>query len=281
MKGGRNVLHLLKKKAFLVLLVTIVLFIAIVITSLNNSKLGSLWNLFNTIVSPVQNALTFTRNKVDKTLSYFDDNKKIREENEKLKKRIDELEKENEELKELKTRNDMLMEALNIKNQLKEFDYISANIIAKDPGNWFNVFTIDKGSTHGVNNNSVVVSSKGLVGRVLVSGPFSAKVISIIDIDSAVSARLTKNRRYVDVKGDITLKDKGLCKMYNIQPDIDVAVGDSVETSGIGGIFPKGIKIGEVKEIRQVNNELDRYAIIEPAVDFNMLEDVFVLKSKN
>lgn len=274
-------LHLLKKKAVLIILVTIVLFIVIGITSQNNSKLGWFGNLFNTIVSPVQNALTFTGNKVDKTLSYFNDNKKIREENENLKKRIDELEKENEDLKELKTRNDMLMEALNIKNQLKEFDYISADIIAKDPGNWFNVFTIDKGSTHGVNNNSVVVSSKGLVGRVMVAGPFSAKVISIIDIDSAVSARLTKNRRYVDVKGDISLKDQGLCKMYNIQPDIDIAVGDSVETSGIGGIYPKGIKIGEVKEIRQVNNELDRYAIIEPAVDFNMLEDVFVLKSKN
>ena len=174
----------------------------------------------------------------------------------------------------------MLLEALNIKNQLKEFDYISTNIIAKDPGNWFNIFTIDKGSTNAVNNNSVVVASKGLVGRVMVSGPFSAKVISIIDIDSSVSARLTKNRGLVDVKGDITLRDQGLCKMYNIDPGVDIAVGDSVETSGVGGIFPKGIKIGEIKEIRQVNNELDRYAIIEPAVDFNRLEDVFVLKSK-
>lgn len=273
-------LHLLKKKPFIILLVTIVLFIVMGITSKYNSKLGWFGNLFNTIVSPIQNVLTFTGNKVDRTLSYFNDNKKIREENDNLKKRIDELEKENEDLKELKTRNDMLLEALNIKNQLKEFDYISTNIIAKDPGNWFNIFTIDKGSTNAVNNNSVVVASKGLVGRVMVSGPFSAKVISIIDIDSSVSARLTKNRGLVDVKGDITLRDQGLCKMYNIDPGVDIAVGDSVETSGVGGIFPKGIKIGEIKEIRQVNNELDRYAIIEPAVDFNRLEDVFVLKSK-
>lgn len=273
-------LRLLKKKPFFIFVITVVLFIVMGITSQNNSKLSWFSNLFNTVVSPIQNVLTFSGNKVDKTLSFFNDNKAVREENDKLKKRIDELEKENEDLKQLKTRNDMLMEALNLKNQLKEFDYISANIIAKDPGNWFNIFTIDKGSNNSVNINSVLVASKGLVGRVMVSGPFSAKVVSIIDIDSTVSARLTKNREYVEVKGDISLSDKGLCKMYNIKPGVDVAVGDSVETSGIGGIFPKGIKIGEVKEIRQVNNELDRYAIIEPVVDFKRLEDVFVLKSK-
>ncbi len=280
MKGGRYVLRLLKKKPFLLFVITVVLFIVMGITSQNNSKLAWFSNLFNTAVSPIQNVLTFSGNKVDKTLSFFNDNKVVREENEKLKKRIDELEKENEDLKKLKSRNDVLMEALNLKNQLKEFDYISANIIAKDPGNWFNIFTIDRGSNNNVNNNSVVVASRGLVGRVMVSGPFSSKVISIIDIDSAVSARITKNSEYVDVKGEISLRDKGLCKMYNIRPGADIAVGDSVETSGIGGIFPKGIKIGEVKEIRQVNNELDRYAIIEPVVDFRRLEDVFVLKSK-
>ncbi|KNY27089.1 rod shape-determining protein MreC [Pseudobacteroides cellulosolvens] len=273
-------LRLLKKKPFLLFVITVVLFIVMGITSQNNSKLAWFSNLFNTAVSPIQNVLTFSGNKVDKTLSFFNDNKVVREENEKLKKRIDELEKENEDLKKLKSRNDVLMEALNLKNQLKEFDYISANIIAKDPGNWFNIFTIDRGSNNNVNNNSVVVASRGLVGRVMVSGPFSSKVISIIDIDSAVSARITKNSEYVDVKGEISLRDKGLCKMYNIRPGADIAVGDSVETSGIGGIFPKGIKIGEVKEIRQVNNELDRYAIIEPVVDFRRLEDVFVLKSK-
>ncbi len=280
MKGGRYVLRLLKKKPVLIFIITVVLFIVMGITSQNNSKLSWFSNLFNTVVSPIQNVLTFSGNKVNKTLSFFNDNKAVREQNDKLKKRIDELEKENEDLKKLKTRNDMLMEALNLKNQLKEFDYISADIIAKDPGNWFNIFTIDKGSNNSVNNNSVVVASKGLVGRVMVSGPFSAKIVSIIDIDSTVSARLTKNREYAEVKGDISLRDQGLCKMYNIKPGVDVAVGDSVETSGIGGIFPKGIKIGEVKEVRQVNNELDRYAIIEPVVDFKRLEDVFVLKSK-
>lgn len=273
-------LRLLKKKPFLLLVVTLVLFIVMGITSQTNSKLSWFSNLFNTVISPVQNVLSFSGSKVDRTLSFFKDNKAIREENDRLQERVVQLEKEVEGLKELKTKNDVLIEALNLKNQLKEFDYISSNIIAKDAGNWFNVFTVDKGSNNQVNKDSVVVASKGLVGRVMVSGPISAKVISVIDIDSTVSARLTKTRDLVEVKGDISLRDQGLCKMYNISPGIDIAVGDSVETSGIGGIFPKGITIGKVKEIRQINNELDRYAIIEPVVDFRRLEDVFVLRSK-
>jgi rod shape-determining protein MreC len=250
------------------------------VTSQTNSKLSWFSNLFNTVVSPAQNALSFSGSKVDRTFSFFKDNKAIREENDRLKLRVSQLEKENEGLKELKAKNDVLIEALNLKNQLKEFDYISSNIIAKDSGNWFNVFTIDKGSNNNVNKDSAVVASKGLVGRVLVAGPISSKVVSVIDVDSTVSARLTKTRDLVEVKGDFSLRDQGLCKMYNISPGIDIAVGDSVETSGIGGIFPKGITIGKVKEIRQINNELDRYAIIEPVVDFRRLEDVFVLKSK-
>ncbi|MDP4180791.1 MAG: rod shape-determining protein MreC [Bacillota bacterium] len=273
--------RLLKKKSFLIVLVSLILIVIMGITSTRSSKLGWFGNLLNSVVSPVQKALSSSGHKVDSTVSFFKDSKAINDENEKLKQRVDQLEKENDSLKELKTKNDLLIEALDLKNQLKQFDYISANIIAKDPGNWFNVFTIDKGSNDKIDKDYAVVASKGLVGRVMVAGPFSSKVISVIDIDSTVSGRLTKTRDYVEIKGDLSLRDQGLCKMYNISPDVDVAVGDKVETSGIGGIFPKGIAIGEVTEIRQINNELDRYAIVKPVVDFRRLEDVFVLKSKN
>jgi len=85
----------------------------------------------------------------------------------------------------------------------------------------------------------------------------------------------------VFVKGDLQLKNQGLCRLDNIFPDMDIAVGDTIETSGLGGIYPKGIIIGKVKEVRRKTNDLNRYAIIEPAVDFKRLEEVFVLESKN
>jgi len=109
---------------------------------------------------------------------------------------------------------------------------------------------------------------------------FTSKVISIIDEDSSISARLSKTSDLVVVKGDRKLKEQGLCIMNYIPADADVSAGDRVETSGVGGIYPKGILIGTVKEVRQRTNDLDRYAIIEPVVDFKRLEEVFILKPK-
>lgn len=273
-------LRLFKKKGFLIIFVTLVLFVVIGITASGNSKLGWFGTLLNSVFSPVQKALSVSGDKVDSTVSFFKDSKALKDENKILRQRVEELEKENDEFKTLKQKNEELKEALNLKNQLKQYQTISANIIAKDLGNWFNVFTIDKGTNDGVVKDCTVIASKGLVGRVLEAGPFSSKVITVIDIDSTVSARLTRTRNYVEIKGDLALGDQGLCKMYNIEPGVDITVGDRLETSGTGGIYPKGITVGKVKEVRQTNNELDRYAIVEPVVDFTRLEDIYVLITK-
>ena len=187
---------------------------------------------------------------------------------------------ENEKLIELKVKNEELRRALDIKDQYSNMDMIGANIIAKDMGNWFDIFTIDRGSKDGISNNYPIVTSNGLVGRVMQTDVFSSKVIAIIDEDSSISARLSRTSDLVIVKGDRKLKEQGLCIMNYIPADADISAGDRVETSGVGGIYPKGILIGKVKEVRQRTNELDRYAIIEPVVDFKRLEEVFILKDK-
>ena len=126
-----------------------------------------------------------------------------------------------------------------------------------------------------------VITSKGLVGKVAASQPFSSKIVSIIEDGSAVSAIVTKTRDYVVVKGDMKLAKEGLCKLEYLPADIDLTQGDYIETSGVGGIYPKGIIIGRVKEVRAGDSDIDKYAVIEPAVDFKRLSEVIVLKSKN
>jgi rod shape-determining protein MreC len=261
-------------------LVTIAIFFTIGLSAKPDSNANWVSHIINATVSPLQKIFSFSGQKVSGSLSFFKDVKAVQKENEELKARIDQLEKENAQLQEYKVKNEELKSALNLKDQFNEYDFVGANIIAKDPGNWFNVFTIDIGKNNGIGNNFPVVTGKGLVGSVYSTGLISSKVVSIIDIDSTVSARISKSREVVRVKGDITLKEQGLCRMDYISPEVDVEVGDTIETSGLGGIFPKGIIIGKVKEIRQTNNELNRYAVIEPAVDFKRLEEVFVLKSK-
>lgn len=273
--------RLFKSKVFILILTTIVLFVVMGVTARENSKLNWFGNLFNSAISPIQKAFSVSAQKVGSTFSFLQDSKALKEENEKLKDRVEELEKANERLQGLKDKNEELKKVVNLKDQFSDFEFLGSNIISMDAGNWFNTFGIDRGSTDGIETKDTVIASEGLVGRITTVGPISSKVMSIIDVDSTVSARLTKSSKYVLVKGDINLKDKGFCRMDSIPADVDVSVGDSVETSGIGGIYPKGITIGKVVEVRQVNSELNRYAIIEPVVDFEKLESVFVLKNKS
>ncbi len=270
----------MKSKVIVTLIVTILIFIVMGISAKNIEGLSWLNNAGNAIVAPFQTFFTFVENNTNDFITNFSDSKALNEKNEQLQTKIDELEKEKRELDSIKNENKQLREMLKIKDQFYNYKTVGANIIAKDLGNWFNVFNIDRGTADKVKINTPVISASGVVGKVVSSSMNSAKVLSIIDSESSISAIISKSMDYVIVSGDINLENEGLCRMNQIPIDLDLSVGDTVETSGIGGIFPKGLLIGSVKEIVQGNNELERYAIIKTAVDFRKLQIVFVLVNK-
>lgn len=263
------------------MMVALVLLVIMGVSAKKDSKLHYIGDVISVPLSPVQNFFSFLGEKVQGSLTYFQDTKALKKENDELKAKVDKLEDENRTLQRYAEENKSLREALNLKDQFKDYDYVGGNIIAKDLGNWFNIFTIDRGGNDGVTVDSPVITSKGLVGSVTETAPLTAKVLSIIDVDSTVSAIIAKTGDVVKVSGDLNLKNQGLCRMDYIPLGLDLEVGDQVQTSGVGGIYPRGILIGKVKQVIQANNELNRYAIIEPAVDFKRLQEVFVLKSKN
>jgi len=273
-------LRLFKNKIFILVSVTVVTLVVIGLSSIQNSKINLVGDVFSTVLSPFQRFINYSDKKINDFFAHFEDIDKLRKENEELRQTVTKLVYENEKLIDLKIKNEELRKALDIKDQYSTMDMIGANIIAKDMGNWFDIFIIDRGAKDGISNNYPIVTSNGLVGRVMQTDVFTSKVISIIDEDSSISARLSRTSDIVVVKGDRKLKEQGLCIMNYIPADADISAGDRVETSGVGGIYPKGILIGKVKEVRQRTNELDRYAIIEPAVDFKRLEEVFILKEK-
>ena len=274
-------LRLFRSKWLIVSLITIVLLVVMGVTANKNSRLNWLNNIISVPLTPVQGFFSSIGNKVEDGLSFFKDIEAVKKENERLKVEVTELQKQNRELSVLESKNEELRQALSLKEQFGEYTFLGANIIAIDPGNWFIVFKIDIGSREGVQSDSpVVTNAKGLVGRVLSSDITSSKVLTIIDEESAVSGWISKaGGGHAIVRGDMALKGKGLCKMDYIPLEVDVEVGDVIETSGLGGIYPKGIVIGEVIEVRKTNSEMDRYAIIQPAADFKRLEEVYVLKS--
>lgn len=276
-------LRFLKSKWFIVSFITIVLIVIMGVSANKNSRLDWLNNLVSVPMKPVQGFFTSLGRKVEGILAFFKDIEAVKKENDILKAEIAELKRQNRELSVLESKNKELKQALNLKEQFSDYTIVGANIIAVDPGNWFNVFKIDIGKKDGAYDGfPVVTSSKGLVGRVVSSDISTANVRTIIDEESAVSGWIAKaGGGHAIVRGDMLLKEKGLCKMDYIPLEVDVEVGDVIETSGLGGLYPKGIVIGEVVEVRKTNSELNRYAIIKPEADFKKLEEVFVLKSSD
>lgn len=267
-----------KNRALIVLIVTLVLIVTIGLTINPLSSVNWFGNLISIPFTSIEKVFTYAGQEIEAGVGLFNDVDALRAENKVLKEQIDKLNNERTEYVRLKTENDNLKNVLKLKDQLDDIDMAGANVIAKDSGNLFNIFLVDKGVANGISYNMPVVTSKGLVGKVTSSQPFSSKITSIIEDGSAASAIVSKSGDLVVVKGDLKLGKEGLCKLLYIPNDLDLTQGDVIETSGMGGIYPKGIIIGTVKEVRTGESDLDRYAIIQPAVDLRRLSQVVILK---
>ncbi|HZK34661.1 MAG TPA: rod shape-determining protein MreC [Bacillota bacterium] len=272
--------RILSNRIVMVALIIVILLILVIVSHNEKSGVNIVGNVISIPAAPLQKTYTFISGKIEDFFGYFEDISDTKAKNEELQQRVGQLEQQVLELDKLKDDNKKLRDALNFKDQFDEYDFIGSSIIAKDPGNWFNVFTINRGAKDNIKVDSPVITAYGLAGRVSKTDLVSSRVVSIIDIDSTVSARLSKTRDLIVVRGDVELRSKGLCRADYIPPNTDVMPGDTVETSGIGGIYPKGIIIGKVVSVVSNEGQYDSYAVIEPVVDFKRLEEVLVLNKE-
>ena len=272
-------LHFLRSKyGILLTIVTILIFTVMVISAADRSKVTFFEDITVTIFSPVQKVFFNAGKGIGNFFKFIGEIKTLQEQNKKLLTEIEIITEQNRNLQKLGEENSRFKEMLNLKEELDNFDMIGAQVIAKQSGNWFEIFTIDKGTSDGIEKNCAVITSQGLVGHIFEISSHSAKIISIIDGNSAVSGLITRTRDFGMVKGDLVFQEDGLCKMIYINKDADIVIGDMVETSGLGGIYPKGLFIGKIKEVKKESHQVSKFALIEPIVDFKSLEYVFVIK---
>lgn len=144
------------------------------------------------------------------------------------------------------------------------------SVIARDPGNWFKTLVIDKGENDGVKDNMTVFLPQGVIGRTIQTQKTSSGVLLAIDKASNISVLVNQSREFGIAEG---AGEKISMKFFT--RDIKAKEGDEVLTSGLGGTFPKGLMLGRIKEIKK--NGIVAQAVIEPSVDFNKIEEVFVL----
>ncbi|MBI4388178.1 MAG: rod shape-determining protein MreC [Candidatus Omnitrophica bacterium] len=215
------------------------------------------------------------------TVSWFSDQKnslfemfQLRENNQKLLEQVQILKQELVVFKEMKTENERLKRLLDFK-QASEWKTVSAQVIARDLSHWSYYVMINKGSSDGIQSEMPVASGEGLVGKVVSVAPHSARVILLIDSDSRVSALLQETRDVGLVEG----MGESFLKMTYLDLTAQVQVGQTVISSGLGGVYPKGIPIGKVIQIGEEKDKLSLYAMVQPFSSFSKLEEVLCLKT--
>ena len=266
-----------KKNGIIGIIITIVILILIVIFTNNNiNKISIIENICNIFVMPIQNGFTYLKNKISGNDSFFTDMDNLKSENEELKKRNSELEQSLRELEIIKAENETLKEYVNLKEKYEEYDTIPADVINRDISNYSSTIIINVGSNDGIKEDMTVIADSGLVGHIISVTPTTAKVQTIIDTGTAVTSKISTTDETIIVQG--TIENNGILKATFIPTDAVVLQGDSIETSGIGGIYPKGIHIGSIKEVINTSNPINRYAIVETAVNFTKLTTVLVIK---
>jgi rod shape-determining protein MreC len=199
-------------------------------------------------------------------------------ENESLKEQVDELTIENTRLQQDRYELTNLRELYNLDAQYDEYEKTGARIIARDSGNWFYSFVINKGTDDGIAVDMNVMAGSGLVGRIVDVGPNWAKVKAIIADDSNVSAMVLSSSDNMIVSGNLKLYASGVIEFEQLVDSSNVVVeGDKIVTSNISDKYLPGILIGYISTINQDANNLTKSGYITPAVDFEHLEEVLVI----
>ncbi len=256
-----------------------VFFICFVLFLLSSSSgLKQPWNpveqLIVEITAPFQKLIRQTINVTkDFWTNYFyliD----VRRENRRLKREINSFRRENSRYEGLLATHERLRKLLQFKEMIRR-PVVAAQVIGLDPTGWFKSVIIDKGKMAGLKRDMPVVNASGVVGRIVSVSNNYAKVLLIIDQNSAVDCLTQRSRDRGMVKGMST----EVCKMDYMGKSSDAVVGDVVITSGLGGIFPKGLPVGKISGVKVGSGKLFKEIDVMPSVDFSKLEEVLVIQT--
>ena len=264
-----------KKSGLLGIIITVVILILIVIFSNREANTSFFENIANKLVMPVQNGLTYLKNKISGNSTFFVDIKNLKNENKELKDKNSQLEQALRELENIRTENETLKEYLGLTEKYGEYRTVPGYIINKDISNYSKTIVINVGKKDGIEKNMPVIADEGLVGHVISVTDETAKVQTIIDSSNIVSATLENSSDNVICRG--LLENRKLKGTY-VSTTTTLSQSEKVYTSGMGGIYPKGIYIGTIKNISETKNITDRYFELETAVDFDNLETVLFIK---
>ncbi len=268
------------RRAIVVILAAVLLCLLLAILSaVSGGRVSPIGSLFNMITSPIQGAISGVSDWFTGISDRIDENDKLTEENNRLRREIAILRNAVRENENIGSENTQLRAALGMRERDSSFVFESAEIVAKSNDNWASSFTINKGSASGIAPDNCVITDDGMVGYIGEVGATWATVIAVTDTTMEASAIASRTRDVASAEGDFELMKQGKLRLSYLPRDTQIIKGDVIETSGVGGLFPKGIVLGTVSEIKNDTHGISKYAIVEPSVDLNHINHVLVIKS--
>lgn len=233
--------------------------------------------LMGVIVSPIQSAFSWCSGKVTDFFDTFSRYDALVEENESLRRKNLELQKSVDELHYSGVQLDRYKDLLNMNDGTYTFEYTPADVVSVSGDGWGHSFGINAGTRSGIEKGDVVVSQSGLVGKVTEVGLNWATVSTFLDPQISVGAMVISTGDVGVTEATPELKAQGVCKVLYLKKEAAVNRGDAVYTSGLGGVYPKGLLIGKISDLSYENNGLTLSAMVTPAVSFADLKEVFVI----
>lgn len=271
----KDVFH---SNGFKALIITVFVLFGLMLTTAGAG--GSSGNVLGFFSTPMERISTLvTNNAAAAAQSATQSKEELAKENTRLKRQVDDLNRKLIHYYTYQQENVQLRKFLELKNKNEDFQPVSAEVIARDPSNLYNQFTVDQGSEAGIATYDPVVTESGVVGWVSSVSANYSRVTTIFSPDTKISAIDKVNRESGVVSADAKLADQNLIKLGYLQANTKVKAGDIVVTNGIGGIYPRDLALGTVKSVKHDPYDVSLYAEVKPFVDVTDVRDVMVITS--
>ena len=273
--------NFLKDHGLWVLFAAAVIAVALAVMSALSNTAAPLTNVANVLASPFRSAYTAVATWFNDKQNYYRDTTALEEENAALRRQIAEMEEAVRQAEAALDENERLRELLNLREQRRDLsDIETANVTEHDVTNWSSSLTLNKGSVHGVEVGDCVIDETGaLVGVISESGTNWSTVLTLVDTDTSLGAQVFRTGDLGVAQGEFSLMGENRLRLDYLPADCQLLGGDLVVTSGLGEHYPSGLVIGSVEEVQVDDSGAASYAILAPAVDFDSLTEVFVIKS--
>lgn len=232
----------------------------------------------NTVASPLKSGVSYIAHSLGNARDFIWDMRAYKSDNEKLESEIIKLKQEARDVSAYKEENERLSALLELKNSTaNEYTSVAASVISYSQSEWYRAIEINKGAINGISEGAAVITPDGIVGSVTEVGPSYSIVTTILDKSSVIGIKVSRTEGTGLAEGDDELAKDLKCKLSFLDRDTPIIVGDVIEASGSGGIYPQGLVIGTVVNVSANSAGTLNYAEIDPAVDFSSLRSVLVI----